>query len=54
MNQIFINEAITNGLNAYINKTSDKPYSSSHYYELTIIELLVKIYDRMNEYNSSL
>ena len=48
MNQIFINEAITNGLNAYINKISDKPYSSSHYYELTIIELLVKIYDRIN------
>ena len=48
MNQIFINEAITNGLNAYINKTSDKPYSSSHYYELTIIELLVKIYERIN------
>lgn len=48
MNQVFINEAITNGINAYINKTSDKPYSSSHYYELTIIELLVKIYDRIN------
>lgn len=48
MNQIFINEAITNGINAYINKTSDKPYASSHYYELKIIELLVKIYDRIN------
>ena len=34
---IFINKAITNGIEAYNNKNAGKDYSSSHYYELTII-----------------
>lgn len=45
---IFINKAITNGIEAYNNKNAGKDYSSSHYYELTIIEILTKIYDRVS------
>lgn len=41
----FINKAIDNGIKAYINKNDNKDYASSHYYELTIIEILTKIYD---------
>ena len=33
---------------AYNNKNAGKDYSSSHYYELTIIEILTKIYDRVS------
>ena len=45
---IFINKAITNGIEAYNNKNAGKDYSSSHYYELTIIEILTRIYDRVS------
>ena len=45
---IFINKSITNGIEAYNNKNAGKDYSSSHYYELTIIEILTKIYDRVS------
>lgn len=49
--EIFINKAITNGINSYIKQKNNLPYNLGYYFELTIIEILVKIYGEFNIIN---
>ena len=51
MNNIFINEFINNGINAYLLKKQDKDYSLAHIFELKVIEVLVRIYGEINIIN---
>ena len=48
---IFVNPSITNGINAYIAKTNNKDYSLEHYFELEIVEFLIKVYGKINILN---
>lgn len=53
---IFINNAITNGINNYILSKNNKQVDSTHFFELRIIEVLVNIYnevDILNPYKSN-
>lgn len=51
MNNIFINEFINNGINAYLLKKQDKDYSLAHIFELKVIEVLIRIYGEINIIN---
>lgn len=51
MNEIFINEALTYGINSYLLKKARQEYSKAHIFELTIAELLVSIYGELNVIN---
>lgn len=49
--QIFINEAITNGIIAYIDKNNNGTYAKAHIFELRIIEFLIKLYGKTDILN---
>ena len=49
--RVFINEAITNGINCYLAKSQNLEYSQSHIFELKIIDILVHIYGKINIFN---
>lgn len=51
MNNIFINEFINNGINAYLLKRQGKDYSLAHIFELSVIEVLIRIYGEINIVN---
>ncbi len=48
---VFVNVAVTNGINAYIAKISNKSYPLAHVFELRIIEFLVVLYGKINILN---
>lgn len=41
---MFVNNAITDGINAYLKKKNNEDYPKAFYFELNIIEVLAKIY----------
>lgn len=48
---MFINKAISNGINSYLLKSNNKSYYVGYYYELVIVEILVSIYGEFNIIN---
>jgi hypothetical protein len=46
--EIFVNEAITNGINIYLGNYSDQNFLLSHYFEYKVIELLARVYGKIN------
>lgn len=48
---VFINKAISNGINCYLLKSSNKSYYVGYYYELVIVEILISIYGEFNIVN---
>lgn len=48
---MFVNNAITNGINAYLKKSNNETYPLSNSFELKVIELLIKIYGHINILN---
>ena len=51
MNNIFINNAITNGINAYISKSNNEKYPLANIFELKIIEFLITLYGKISILN---
>ena len=51
MDEVFINRAFENGLQAFTNKHEGKEYSLSHEFELNIVEFLVHLYGKINILN---
>lgn len=49
--QIFINEAITDGITAYLKNNSLDNFTKSHIFELRIIEFLIKLYGKTDILN---
>jgi len=49
--EIFINAALTNGINDYTSKTEKHEYNLSHVLELKIVEILVHLYGEINILN---
>ncbi len=48
---IFVNDAINNGINAYISKSKNQKIVLSHIFELRIIEFLIMLYGEINIMN---
>ena len=48
---VFVNDAVNNGISAYISKNNNQKISLSHIFELRIIEFLVKIYGKISILN---
>ena len=46
--QVFINDAITNGINAFIAKCDHQEYEHVHTFELSVIEFLATLYGEIN------
>lgn len=49
--EIFINRGLTNGLSSYVLKSNGRLYNNIYVYELYVIEVLVKIYGKINIIN---
>ena len=48
---MFVNEAITDGINAYLKNSNNEAYPLSNSFELKVIEFLVKLYGHINILN---
>lgn len=48
---VFINEAINNGINNYLSKVNGRNIKNIYILELSIVEVLVRIYDEINIIN---
>lgn len=48
---VFINNGVNNGIEAYFKRKENNNFNSIHIFELFVIDVLVKIYDRINIIN---